>query len=74
VESGRLDREGDETDVALLWDLVLSGQVQAAHLRYAAGVRNLLDWRVAHPVGEDLRDVTLRQPGRTFFVDLSLHW
>ena len=70
-ETGRLDREGDRTDASLLWDLSLSGDIAAAHLQYVAGVRNLLGWDVAHPVGEDVLDVTVAQPGRTFFVDLT---
>lgn len=74
VESGRLDRTGETGDAALLWDVALSGTVTPAHLRYAAGVRNLLDWRHAHPVGEELKDVVLAQPGRTLFADLTFLW
>lgn len=74
VESGRMDRAGGETDPAVLWDLALSGTVSAAHLRYAAGVRNLLDWRWDNPVGDELLDVAIRQPGRTVFADLTFFW
>lgn len=74
VESGRLDRTGEAGDAAVLWDIALSGTVAPAHLRYAAGVRNLLDWRYAYPVGEELKDVVLAQPGRTLFADLTFFW
>ena len=74
IESGRLDRDGGETDPAVVWDLALSGTVAPAHLRYAAGIRNLLDWKVENPVGDELMDVTIAQPGRTLFADLTFFW
>jgi outer membrane receptor for ferrienterochelin and colicin len=72
IDVGRLDREGNTVDAAVLWDVVLSGSVASAGLRYSAGVRNLLDWDNRQPVGEDLSDLTVLQPGRTFFADLQL--
>lgn len=70
VESGRRDREGNTTDVPILWDLSLTGDIAAFRLSYAVGVRNLLDWRVEHPVGEDIAESVLKQRGRTLFADL----
>ncbi|MBW2700382.1 MAG: TonB-dependent receptor [Deltaproteobacteria bacterium] len=70
-EAGRLDRNGDRLDPILLWDLTLSGSVEEWHLKYAAGVRNLLDWRYCHPTGEDVPDPRLRQQGISLLLDLS---
>jgi outer membrane receptor protein involved in Fe transport len=74
VEAGRLTRAGGRTDPAVLWDATLSGQVEGLGLRYALGARNLLDWRIEHPVGEDILDVTQRQPGLGLFLDLSFSY
>ena len=71
VESGRLDRDGERTDPAVIWDLILSGEVEPIHMRYSAGVRNLLDWRVEHPVGEDLLDTRVLPAGLRLVIDLS---
>ncbi|HSA24258.1 MAG TPA: TonB-dependent receptor, partial [Myxococcota bacterium] len=71
VEAGRLDRQGGRTGTAVLWDATLSGELDAFGLRDALGARNLLDWRVEHPVGEDILDLTQRQPGLGLFLDLS---
>ncbi len=70
-EGPRVDREGERTDPAVLWDVVLSGRIPDLPFRYALGVRNVLDWTIQHPVGEEILDVRLRQPGRTFVVDVS---
>jgi outer membrane receptor protein involved in Fe transport len=72
VEAPRLDREGNATDTALLWDVTLTGDLPTWHLEYGVGVRNLLDWRVAHPVGGDLAPLTVPQPGRTLFATATL--
>ncbi|MBM4395939.1 MAG: TonB-dependent receptor, partial [Deltaproteobacteria bacterium] len=73
-ETGRLDRFGDRTPRALVWDLALSGEVAAAHLRYAVGARNLLDWRYSHPLGEEVDDPRRLQPGRTLFAELGFFY
>lgn len=74
VESPRFDREANTTSPAILWDLTFSGQLASVPVRYAAGVRNLLDWRYVHPVGDEIFDVNIRQPGRSLVVDLSTHF
>ncbi len=73
VQSGRLDRDltrATATEPAVLWDFTLSGEVQALSMHYAAGLRNLLGWRYAHPVGGDVADRALDQRGITGVVDL----
>lgn len=63
-----------ETDWAVLWDVVLSGRIPAAHFEYAIGVRNLLDWRCGHSGGPDMVMLSVPQPGRTFFASATLTW
>ncbi len=70
-EAPRLDRNGDKTGPTFLWDVTFSGQLATLPIRYAAGVRNLLDWRHEHPVGDQILDTRLPQPGRSFVVDIS---
>ncbi|MBT9557532.1 MAG: TonB-dependent receptor [Myxococcales bacterium] len=74
LEVDRRTRDGEEGPVPVLWDVVLSGAVTAAHLEYAVGVRNLLDWTYGHPVGDEVVDLTVRQPGRTLFADVTFFW
>ena len=71
TDLGRLDRNLDEADPAVLWDLTLSGEGQGMGLRYSIGVRNLLDWRYTQPVGDDIPDLGVPQAGRTFQVEVS---
>ena len=70
-ETGRLDRTGERTNRSLVWDVALSGEVRQAHLKYVLGARNLLDWKYEHPVGEEVLDTRIVQPGRQFFAEVS---
>lgn len=54
---------------ALLWDVGISGELE--HLRYFAGVKNLLDERYALPVGSEFSQPTVPQYGRTFLLQLT---
>jgi outer membrane receptor for ferrienterochelin and colicins len=54
---------------ALLIDLGISGEVD--HLRYFAGVKNLLDEKYALPVGSEFSIPAVPQYGRTFLVQLA---
>ncbi len=60
--------DGVETDVAVLWDVMLTGQAVDDHLEYGFGVRNLLDWEYGHPGGLSLPMYAVPQPGRTVFA------
>lgn len=70
--SPRAGRDGVTTDWALNWDVTITGDLPQVPVGYSFGVRNLLDWRSAHPGGLDLRQTTVPQPGRTLFAQLSL--
>jgi outer membrane receptor protein involved in Fe transport len=54
---------------ALLVNVGISGQRE--HLRYFAGVTNLLDVQYALPVNDEYRQATVPQFGRGFLVQLS---
>ncbi len=69
--SPRLTEHGDHTPWSLLWDVTMSGELQAVPVSYAVGVRNTLDWKVWHPGGVDLAMDAVPQPGRTLFVSLE---
>lgn len=73
-ESPRLNRDGSETDPAFSWDVTLSGELPSAHLTYAIGVRNLLDWQHGHSAGEDIESVEVPQLGRLFFARARVGW
>jgi outer membrane receptor protein involved in Fe transport len=77
VESPRYARDlssATKTEWAMLWDIILTGKVPRAHLSYAVGVRNLLDWQYSYPTGSDLVMLSLEQPRRNFFASLTLQW
>ena len=62
---------GAETDAAVVADVVLSGAVARAGLRWSAGVYNLFDWQYALPA-EPYASVVMPQIGRSLVVSLTL--
>jgi len=60
-----------QTDAAVLWDLVLSGEVNRYGLGYYVGAYNLFDWRYSLPVGFEFRQRAMPQLGRSMVVGLS---
>ncbi len=61
----------EETDWAVITDVVASGGIDEIGLTYAVGVYNLFDWRVALPV-TPFASPTMPQRGRSFMLSLSL--
>jgi outer membrane receptor for ferrienterochelin and colicins len=70
LESPRLTNAGDETQVAAIWDMTLSGAFMDEHLQAGIGLRNLLDWRHDQAGGEELSFDRVPQPGRTLWASL----
>ncbi len=70
-EGPRIDRDGQQTTSAVKWDLVFSGEATPLALRWSFGVRNLLDWQIEHPVGDEILDPRIAQAGRTFAADIA---
>lgn len=60
-----------QTRAAVVWDLVFSGQVESAGLRWNFGVYNLLDARWSAPVSGEHRQRTILQNGRTIYASLG---
>jgi outer membrane receptor protein involved in Fe transport len=60
-----------ETNPAVVWDLVLSGQEPRYHVRYSLGMYNLFDWKYTVPVSSEFTQPsgatlgTIIQNGRT---------
>lgn len=71
VEAGREDRTGAVLAPALLWDLILSGELRSLGLTYHAGVKNVLGWKQRYPVGEDIDDATVPGAGRSFVAQIT---
>ncbi len=80
AESPRQLREGagedpgapEATGWVYLWDLTVTGEVPVISAEYGLGVRNLLDWQVDQPTGDDLRMTSVPLPGRTLFATLRV--
>ena len=78
VEGGRPDlnkRDGDPaqgfTEPGVVWDLVLSGEVERFKVRYLLGAYNVANWRYDTVPSGDFRQRTIVQNGRTFLASLS---
>ncbi len=74
LEIGRKNRDLDELPPTVLWDLVFSGELPALQLRYSAGIRNILNWSYSHPVGDELEELAVKQPGTSATVDLHFQF
>lgn len=61
----------DTTDAAVVADLVISGNVPAFGLRYAAGIYNVFNWEYSVPVAGAFDFPTVPQAGRTFMLSAS---
>ncbi|MDC0679872.1 TonB-dependent receptor domain-containing protein [Sorangium atrum] len=74
VESSRLDKTLTETDPAVIWDVVLSGQADVAGLRYNMGVYNVADWEYEAPISPQFTATRMPQAGRTFLLSANLNF
>ncbi|MDF2696760.1 MAG: TonB-dependent receptor, partial [Labilithrix sp.] len=66
------DAQQDRTDPGVVWDLVLSGEVEKMGLRYNIGAYNALDWRYAIIPSGEFRQRQIVQNGRTFLASVTL--
>ncbi|WP_437914231.1 TonB-dependent receptor [Sorangium sp. So ce302] len=74
VESPRIDKTLEETDAAVIWDVVLSGQTEVAGLRYNMGVYNVADWEYEAPISPQFTATRMPQAGRTFLLSANLNF
>jgi hypothetical protein len=66
------DPPQQHTDPGVIWDLVLSGEVERMGLRYNLGVYNALDWKYAIIPSGEFRQRQLVQNGRTALASVTL--
>ncbi|WP_437953144.1 TonB-dependent receptor [Sorangium sp. So ce296] len=81
VEAPRYDRNIKEdpalppqtkTEPAVIWDIVVSGQLDVGNLRYNVGVYNVGDWRWTAPTAAQYTIAKFPQSGRTFLASLNM--
>ncbi len=71
----RIDSATDDlTDLALVADATISGQVREVGVRYVIGLYNLADRRAQTPVATTFVSRTMPQNGRTFMIDVGWSW
>ncbi|XXX76976.1 TonB-dependent receptor [Sorangium sp. So ce134] len=61
-----------QTEPAVIWDIVLSGQVDVGNLRYNVGVYNVGDWRWTAPTAAQYTIAKFPQNGRTFLASINM--
>jgi outer membrane receptor for ferrienterochelin and colicin len=66
------DAPQERTDPGVVWDLVLSGEVEKMGLHYNLGVYNALDWRYAIIPSSEFRQRQIVQNGRTLLASVTL--
>ncbi|WP_438026231.1 TonB-dependent receptor domain-containing protein [Sorangium sp. So ce233] len=82
VEAPRYDRnvratsdiKQTKTEPAVIWDIVLSGQVDVGGLRYNVGVYNVGDWRWTAPTAAQYTIAKFPQNGRTFLASVNMNF
>ena len=78
IEGPRPDRNDapgtppqDTTPTAVIWDFVLSGEVERMGVRYALGVYNAGDWRYSAIPSGEFRQRQIVQAGRTLLANVT---
>lgn len=66
------DAPQGETDPGVIWDLVLSGEVERMGLRYNLGIYNAMDWRYGVAPSGEFRQRQVIQNGRTALASITL--
>jgi outer membrane receptor protein involved in Fe transport len=67
-----VDVPQQKTDPGVVWDLVLSGEIDRMGLRYNLGVYNALDWKYQIVPSGEFRQRTLVQNGRTLLASVTV--
>jgi outer membrane cobalamin receptor len=66
------DPDQERTDPGVVWDLVLSGEVERLGMRYNIGAYNALDWRYSIIPSGEFRQRQIVQNGRTFLASVTV--
>jgi hypothetical protein len=75
VDVGRHTRTGARVEDAALWNVTLTGEYRPWHLRYFAGLFNVLDVRgyaAGIPVGPEVPATTVPRYGRSARLGASI--
>jgi len=62
----------ERTDTGVIWDVVLSGEVDRLALRYNLGIYNALDWRYTIVPSGEFRQRQIVQNGRTLLASITI--
>jgi outer membrane receptor for ferrienterochelin and colicin len=65
------DAPQETTDPAIIWDLVLSGEIERMNTRYAIGAYNVGDWKYSVIPSGEFRQRQIVQNGRTFLATVT---
>jgi outer membrane receptor for ferrienterochelin and colicin len=66
------DPPQQHTDTGVVWDLVLSGEIERMGLHYNLGVYNAMDWHYTIVPSGEFREQQIVQNGRTFLASVTL--
>ncbi|AUX27687.1 hypothetical protein SOCEGT47_082850 [Sorangium cellulosum] len=69
----RPDVPQTKTEPVVIWDIVVSGQVDLGGLRYNVGVYNVGDWRWSAPTAAQYTIAKFPQNGRTFLASINMN-
>jgi len=61
-----------QTDPGVIWDFVLSGEVERMGVRYALGMYNALDWKYSIVPSGEFRQRQIVQNGRTVLASITV--
>jgi outer membrane receptor protein involved in Fe transport len=59
------------TETGVIWDLVLSGDVEKLGVRWSLGAYNIADWRYDTVPSGEFRQRTIVQSGRSVLASVS---
>jgi outer membrane receptor protein involved in Fe transport len=79
IEGPRPDRNENATDApqetttaGVIWDLVLSGEIERMNIKYNLGVYNAMDWQYSVIPSGEFRQRQIIQNGRTFLANVAV--
>jgi hypothetical protein len=69
-----MDPQQQWTNTGVIWDLVLSGEVEKLNARYALGFYNITDWRYDTVPSRDYTQRSIPQRGRSVLATLEVRF
>jgi hypothetical protein len=62
------------TDAGVVWDIILSGDVERYNFHYALGLYNAMDWKYDAVPSTEYLQRTIRQPGRSVLASAGVRF